>query len=235
MLISHKHKFISIDIPKTGSRSLRESLYPLNIIDILGTPNPNDDFYQHGTALDCRNAFQKNNINFNDYYSFCIVRNPWDRYFSFFKYFKYKSERFKDPKLMGSYLNSKSHVWANSNLYKNWIIQEIDDGKRWSDFFDSHKNDRDAFKTIIIHERPQHEYFLDTKNQISVSYVAQLENLDADFLQLCRTIGIADVKLEHTNKMQSSIQSCDLYNQELINLVRLKEKGVITLKNYRYN
>lgn len=232
MLISHKHKFISIDIPKTGSRSLRESLYPLNIIDILGTPNPNDDFYQHGTALDCRNAFQKNNINFNDYYSFCIVRNPWDRYFSFFKYFKYKSERFKDPKLMGSYLNSKSHVWVNSNLYKNWIIQEIDDGKYWSDFFDSHQNDHNAFKAIILNHRPQHEYFLDMQGKIIVSHIAQFENITEEFSKFCRSTGIVDVRLEHKNKMNTSINICDLYNQELINLVVQKEKGVITLKGY---
>ena len=34
MLISHKHKFITIDIPKTATRSLRETLLPQNIIDI---------------------------------------------------------------------------------------------------------------------------------------------------------------------------------------------------------
>lgn len=232
MLISHKYKFITIDIPKTGSRSLRESLYPLKIIDILGTPNPNNDFYQHGTALDCLNACQKNNINFNDYYSFCIVRNPWGRYFSFFKYFKYKSERFKDPKLMGSYLNSKSHVWANSNLYKNWIIQEIDDGKHWFDFFDSHKNDHDAFKTLILHHRPQHEYFLDTQGKIIVSQIAKFENITEEFSKFCRSTGIIDVELEHKNKMHTSINMLDLYNQELIDLVAVKESSVIQLKGY---
>lgn len=34
MLISHKHKFITIDIPKTATRSLRETLLPQNIIDM---------------------------------------------------------------------------------------------------------------------------------------------------------------------------------------------------------
>jgi len=38
MLISHKHKFITIDIPKTATRSLRETLLPQNIIDIVGSP-----------------------------------------------------------------------------------------------------------------------------------------------------------------------------------------------------
>lgn len=234
MLISHKHKFITIDIPKTGTRSFRESLYSLKIIDILGTPNPNNDFYQHGTALDCRNACKKNNINFNDYYFFCIVRNPWDRYFSFFKYFKYKSKRFKDPKLMGSYLNSKSHVWANSNLYKNWIIQEMDDGKYWADFFDSHQNDHNAFKTIILQHRPQHEYFLDIEYKIIVSQVAQFENITEEFSKFCQTTGIPSVELEHKNKINTSIDASDLYNQQLIDLVAKKEKSVIELKGYAY-
>ena len=72
MLISHRHKLITIDIPKTGSRSLRESLYPMGIIDVVGKPYPNEAFYQHGTALDCVRDFEKSNCNFHDYYYYCV-------------------------------------------------------------------------------------------------------------------------------------------------------------------
>ena len=108
MLISHKHKFITIDIPKTATRSLRETFVPQNIIDIVGEPNLNADFYQHGTAQQCRNSLQKLNKNFSDYFSFVIVRNPWSRYYSFFKYFKEYAEKYKN---MGGPFDTE--LWAH--------------------------------------------------------------------------------------------------------------------------
>jgi hypothetical protein len=89
MLISHQYKFITIDIPKTGTRSLRETLVPLGIIDIIGTPRiKGDSFTHHCSAESCMQLLQNIEKNFYDYYSFCIIRNPWERYFSFFKYYK---------------------------------------------------------------------------------------------------------------------------------------------------
>ena len=42
MLISHSHKFVTIDIPKTGTRSMRETLNPLGIIDVIGKAGVTD-------------------------------------------------------------------------------------------------------------------------------------------------------------------------------------------------
>ena len=88
MLISHKHKFITIDIPKTGTRSMRMSLEPLGVIDIAGGPYATQDnpFEQHGSALSAKKQFIEKNWNWKEYYKWIIVRNPWNRYFSFFKF-----------------------------------------------------------------------------------------------------------------------------------------------------
>ena len=87
MLISHKHKFITIDIPKTGTRTLRESLQPLGIIDVVGQPEWKN-FYQHGSINDCELGFKDRGWDFENYFKFSVVRNPWKRYVSFFKWTK---------------------------------------------------------------------------------------------------------------------------------------------------
>ena len=85
MLISHKHKFIKIDIPKTGTRTLRETLNPIGAVDVLGEPNPGN-FYQHASIADVEIGFLKNAWDFDKYFKFTVVRNPWVRYTSFLRW-----------------------------------------------------------------------------------------------------------------------------------------------------
>lgn len=80
MLISHKHKFITIDIPKTGttsinnalSRFMQENDFNFSMLQKMGM--------RHGTYEKCIAKFP----NYKNYFSFAFVRNPWDRILSFY-------------------------------------------------------------------------------------------------------------------------------------------------------
>jgi len=215
MLISHKNRFITIDIPKTATRSLRETLLPLSLLDIIGQ-SAGKSFYQHGTALDCQKGFTDIGLNFSDYFSFCIVRNPWRRYLSFFKYYKEKAEE---------YLTAKD--------FQEWENSKIEQGKIAANLFKT--NDyHHTLKTIIINQPEQSHYFLNKNQDIMVSHVARFENLQNEFDYLCETVGLDKMKLLHSNKSETQISCSDIYNQELIDLVADKEKEVIDLMHYQY-
>ena len=214
MLISHKHKFITIDIPKTGSRSLRESLLPLSVIDIHGEPNESSEFYQHDGAIRAKKQFLKNDWNWNEYYKFTIVRNPWQRYFSFFKYFKSYGEK---------YMRRDESI--------NWCEPEINQGKLCVELF-KNKDDQTVLKNIILNNNSQDAYYCNEKGAIMIDHIASFENLKDEFSFLCSQIGINTPTLRHGNK---SVQSCnmhDIYNQQLIDLVAKKERETINLKGY---
>ncbi len=217
MLISHKHKFITIDIPKTGTRSFRESLLPLGVIDQHGKPNLDAEFYQHDSAIRAKKQFAKNNWNWNEYYKFTIVRNPWARYFSFFKYFKSYGEK---------YLRRDESI--------NWKQPELNQGKLCVELF-KNQDDQTALKNIILNNDSQDSYYCDESGEIIVDHIASFENLENEFVFLCDQVGIQTPGLQHGNKSSNSLNMHDIYNQQLIDLVANKEKNVIKLKNYNYN
>ena len=216
MLISHKYKFITIDIPKTGTRSLRESLLPLNIIDIHGKPRLDAEFYQHGGALYAKKQFVKNNWNWNKYFKFTIVRNPWQRYFSFFKYFKSYGEK---------YLRRDKSI--------NWKKPELNQGKLCVELFKD-KDDQTVLKNIILNNDSQDSYYCNESGKIMVDHIASFEDLSNEFVFLCDQVGIQSPNLQHENKSVNSLNMHDFYSQGLIDLVAEKEKGVIEFKNYDY-
>ena len=217
MLISHKHKFITIDIPKTGTRSFRESLLPLGSIDVCGAVNLNADFYQHDGAIRAKKQFAKKKWNWNEYFKFTIVRNPWQRYFSFFKYFKSYGEK---------YMRRDESI--------NWREPEINQGKLCVELF-KNKDNQTVLKTIILNNNSQDSYYCDESGKIIVDHIAEFEDLQNEFVLLCNKVDIETPKLQHENKSSNSQNMHDIYNQELIDLVAEKEGGVIKFKNYNYH
>ena len=216
MLISHKHKFITIDIPKTGSRSLRESLLPLSVLDLYGKPNLDSKFYQHDGVIRAKKQFAKNGWNWSDYFKFTVVRNPWQRYFSFFKYFKSYGEK---------YMRRDESI--------NWGRAEINQGKPCVELF-KNKDDQTVLKNIILNNDSQDTYYFDESGKIIVDHIAEFENLQNEFVLLCDKVGIQAPTLQHGNKSANSLNMHDIYDQQLIDLVAEKEAGVIELKGYKF-
>jgi len=90
-MINHNLKCIFVEIPKTGSTSIRS---------IVGVPPR-----PHLSIVEIQKQITKQ--QFNEYFKFAFVRNPWDRELSLYKYILKTPihERYKQCKASGSFLN----------------------------------------------------------------------------------------------------------------------------------
>ena len=79
-MISHKHKYIFIHIPKTGGTSVEMSLKRHNLVDEKFKQSVN----VHHDSVDKKIA--------NSYYTFAIKRNPWERFVSIWSYWTINSK-----------------------------------------------------------------------------------------------------------------------------------------------
>lgn len=213
MLISHKHKFITIDIPKTGTKSIRESLQPLGVVDTYGVADRSAAYYQHGTAEQCKHELKKDNIAYDDYYTFCVVRNPWERYYSFLKYYKMYARMYieRDPKI-------------------NWKQPQLQQGENCVKMF-KNKTDVQVLEKLICNQHAQDHYYT-SDGHIIVDHVAEFSNLSKEYKKFCKNVGISeDLTLPHSNKSESL--KCT-YTQRLIDMVSEKESFTISLMNYNY-
>tara|TARA_R110000772_G_scaffold224750_1_gene335385 strand:+ start:759 stop:1427 length:669 start_codon:yes stop_codon:yes gene_type:complete len=220
MLISHKHKFITIDIPKTGTRSLRETLVPLGVVDVVGGPFINkSSFYQHGSIMDANEGFKQRGWNLDDYFKFSTVRNPWRRYVSFLKFYL--------KKLIDHENNKKNNF---DGVPERVVISGIQAEKAW---LQSGRNDTAFLKKLINNWPSQHYYLVNEVGDVDFDMIAKTESLSSDVSSFCLKLGITDqLKLKHENKSVYTRSYKEYYNQELIDIVAKKEKWVIDKFGY---
>ena len=92
MRISHRHRFVFFAAPKTGSRSVRKLLDPH--AEVHGRPahelSPDFPFYNHMRPVELRDIFRSRGWDFDGYFKFMMVRNPWSRLVSLYEMFSFR-------------------------------------------------------------------------------------------------------------------------------------------------
>ena len=212
MLISHSHKFITIDIPKTGTRSIRETLDPLGIIDYIGSSLTQ---LQHGNIDQTKQLFiDEGWSEWESYYKVIHVRNPWARYVSFLNYYREQAKEYNQCDDFSEWLEAKVNQGAfASKLFKN-------------------NNDTQILKILIDRNHSQDWYYKDPSD---IDYFGTTDTLQATVDKLCERAGISSPKVKHENKSGYSKKKYQqYYTPELRQLVANKEKHVIEQFGFRF-
>jgi|MEHZ01.5.fsa_nt_MEHZ011419575.1_11 hypothetical protein len=112
-MISHKHKFIFIHIPKTGGTSI-ERLFDPNAIptkDASGGTGNTCSKHKHWKTSDYETNYPE---LFDSYFKFMFIRNPWDRLVS-----RYEWQKFVLPE---SHIHFKT---IEQRTFKQFIKQRV--------------------------------------------------------------------------------------------------------------
>lgn len=215
MLVSHKFKYLIINIPKTGTLSRKLALK--NYYDIQGGPH-HSEFYQHDTATSLKDKFAARDWKWGDYFKYVTIRNPWARFASYYSWGTNLCEQNKNKTPQELHPSVAHSVSSFSKLAER-----------------CNNDPQRIIERIINIQLSQDKYFINEED-ILVDYIARLETIDYDFKFLCSKVGIHPAPALNNNNQHRSepYNYKDLYNQKLIDLVAEKEKYIIDKYRYQY-
>ena len=176
MIIALYQKFIFIPIQKTGSTSIRESLYK-NYNCVEASTDPTSLIYNHTSACRLKLYFEEqkqfpsseqNLGNWKDYFKFTFVRNPYARLVSQYNYY---CKIGSNPREV---IDSNGDKFTHTTEYYN-LCKEINK-KSFKQFVQNNQNNFDL---------PYSWFCLD-----EFDFVGKTENMQTDF----------DKAIEHINK-----------------------------------
>jgi hypothetical protein len=133
--ISHKYKFIFFSYPKTGSTSVRSILDKYS--DICATTynkrTTENPFYSHITAAETKKIFEEKGWDFDSYFKFVFIRNPYSRIVSLYN-MSTKTTPFNKWIMTiqnngnGGYKGDPSRKWRINGAYS--LLNFAGDGKK---------------------------------------------------------------------------------------------------------
>lgn len=188
MIVSHRHRFIFVAVPKTGTHSVRQALrehlgptdmeqarlfvekqFPIPDLARLG--------HGHLSFQDVRPYLGED--VFETYLKFAFVRNPFDRFVSYCAFVTSREGSFeRDPAgVMRHFLLAPPH---------NHIVF-----------------------------RPQFSFLSGPDGQLQADWIGKVESMQASYDDLSMKIGIPSASLDHVNRSRRGDYR-DYYNQELI-------------------
>jgi len=185
-----KHKeFIFIHIPKTAGTSMTK---------IFG-----EAFQKHNTAKEVIEIIGKK--KWNNAYKFTVVRNPWDKVFSWYKF------RVK--------LN-QSKMATKPISFKDWVACTYGEPKDKYYYYRA--------KNFM----PQVDWLKNDEDVIDMDNIIRFENLQEDFKIVAQELGINSV-LPHINKTKETNYR-DYYDEETKKIIKEWFHEDIKTFEYKY-
>jgi len=87
MRVSHEHKFVFLALPRAASLTVRKALNPYSDVKSKRKSDITDrhPFWHHARACRAKKIFEEKSWSWENYRTFCFVRNPYDRVVSAYK------------------------------------------------------------------------------------------------------------------------------------------------------
>ena len=192
-MINKEFKFISTQIGKTATGSVREALMA-SCQKKSGAPTPAlfrqtvkyvQGKWAHRHIIDDLNPITES------YFKFCFVRNPWDRCVS--QYFFRRQRGYQ-----GAYYGKKWKFKAyRGTTFREFIINKSDKFKVAPTFKSPALNKAYTLNDPFV---AQVEWISNESGEVLMDFVGRFESLQEDFNTVCDRVGIPHQKLPHKNR-----------------------------------
>jgi hypothetical protein len=175
MPVSHSHKTIFVHIPKTAGTSIEAVLgmhgdkHDIGVVPYFNQALDHEHLYgrqmQHMTAQAIRTVLN-NDVLFDSYFKFTVVRNPWDRLVSALAWTDQKWVRGEELTVSGF----DSQVRQLHALLVTARTEPVQ---------------------LPHYLYPQSLYIFDAARRPLVNFIGRYENLAADWRVICDKLGLS--------------------------------------------
>lgn len=222
MRVSHSHNFIMLSPQKSASNSIFVALAEhVDIVHVAETDAigklEDNPLYQHVTLPKLKQYMLDNNYDWDQYFKFCFVRNPWDRYVSWYSFMQ---------KHLGDYVVKGpiarvigGHIPYKELSFKDFICRL---GMQMHETIIEQNNH---------YQYPMDYYYMDEGNVID--YVGKVETIDTDFNNICDILNIEPKTLGIVNTTEHAHYR-SYYDSETIDIVAEMESDCVDRFNYTF-
>lgn len=238
MIVSHHKKFIYVSIPKTGSRSIQESLRGHANSFAIGNSANNHNKINQILQLEKFEEDLTFKLSNSDYpYSIIAnMRNPWERLVSLYKYsYKYR-------KVGVVHVNNKCLriLFSNTSSIKDLIKlihnRDKDYQKYWFKKHDIEINLIWALESFFESQNKKYSYldsYLNFNKYKEKINIINFENLQEDFGKVCTKLSLPYIKISHMNKTNHKHYT-EYYDDETREVIAEKYEKDIEYLRYKF-
>jgi chondroitin 4-sulfotransferase 11 len=215
-MICHDNKCIFIHIPKTAGTSIEHSF---GKITMKGSEVKKHPTTKHHTLQDYNLNYSD---QFNDYFKFTVVRNPWEREYSLWRFMtQVRQKKVRINKIFNFFKKGKekgvSHTFKD---YLRNLEKDIDFYIKESGF---------QYKNLF---RDQYE-FINIENSIELDKIIRYERLQMGYDEVCERLDRYSRPLPKIYYSGKTTHAED-FDQESIDLVAKLRKRDIDFLGYQF-